>query len=94
MGSDQKLKVNVINKWPLFHSGCSLAQSLRFSKAALVIQKTYRMVVVRQLFLMIRQATVTIQAFTRGALARRAYRQVSASPAAPKFLIVSFSDEV
>ena len=36
----------------------------------------YRMVVVRQLFLMIRQATVTIQAFTRGTLARRTHRQV------------------
>lgn len=61
---------------PLFHGGCSLAQALRYSKAALVIQKTYRMLVVRQLFLMIRQATITIQAFSRGALARRGYRQV------------------
>lgn len=63
---------------PLAGFGCSLAQTLRYSKAALVLQKTYRMVVVRQLFLMIRQATVTIQAFTRGALARRRYRRVSA----------------
>uniref|UniRef100_A0A8D3DF95 Methyl-CpG binding domain protein 3b n=1 Tax=Scophthalmus maximus TaxID=52904 RepID=A0A8D3DF95_SCOMX len=53
-----------------------LALTLRFTKAALVIQRTYRMVVVRRLFLMIRQATVTIQAFTRGKLARRRYRQV------------------
>lgn len=45
-----------------------------------MIQKTYRMVVVRQLFLVIRQAAVTIQAFTRGALVRRTYRQVSVSP--------------
>lgn len=57
--------------------GCSLAMSLRYSKAAVIIQKTYRMVVVRQLFLMIRQATITIQAFTRGTLARRRYRLVS-----------------
>lgn len=77
------MKVNLINSpksccfSPLFHFGCSLAQTLRYSKAALVIQKTYRMVEVRQLFLMIRQATVTIQAFARGALARRRYRQVS-----------------
>lgn len=49
---------------------------MRYSKAALVIQKTYRMLVVRQLFLVIRQAAVTIQAFTRGALARRRYRRV------------------
>lgn len=51
--------------------------SLRYSKAAVIIQKTYRMVVVRQLFLMIRQATIIIQAFTRGTLARRRYRLVS-----------------
>lgn len=50
---------------------------MRYSKAVLVLQKTYRMVAVRQLFLVIRQATVTIQAFTRGALARRRYRRVS-----------------
>lgn len=49
---------------------------LRYSRAALVIQKTYRMLVFRQLFLVIRQAAVTIQAFTRGALVRRSYRQV------------------
>ena len=58
-------------------SGCRLAQTLRYTKAVLVIQKTYRMVAVRQLFLMIRQATLTIQAFTRGTLARRRYRQVN-----------------
>lgn len=44
-----------------------------------MIQKNYRMVVVRQLFLMIRQATLTIQAFSRGTLARRRHRRVSAS---------------
>lgn len=61
----------------LCHFHCSLALTLRYIKAALVIQKTYRMVVVRQLFLMIRQATITIQAFTRGTLARHRYRLVS-----------------
>lgn len=64
-------------EFPLCHFGCRLALTLRYSKAALVIQKTFRMVVVRQLFLMIRQATITIQAFTRGTLARRRYRLVS-----------------
>lgn len=58
----------------------SLAMMQRYTKAALVIQKTYRMVVVRQLFLMIRQATITIQAFTRGTLTRRRYRLVSVQP--------------
>lgn len=64
-------------EFPLCHFGYRLALTLRYSKAALVIQKTFRMVVVRQLFLMIRQATITIQAFTRGTLARRRYRLVS-----------------
>lgn len=59
------------------HFGCSLTLTLRYTKAALVIQKTYRMVVVRQMFLMIRQATITIQAFTRGTLARQKHRLVS-----------------
>lgn len=66
-----------MDTFPLCHFGCRLALNLRYSKAALVIQKTYRMVAVRHLFLMIRQATITIQAFTRGTLARRRHRQVS-----------------
>ncbi|XP_076135384.1 unconventional myosin-Vb [Alosa pseudoharengus] len=53
-----------------------LAQTLRYTRAALVIQKTYRMVVVRQLYWMIREATITIQAFTRGTLVRRNYRKL------------------
>ncbi|XP_068447209.1 unconventional myosin-Va [Clinocottus analis] len=55
---------------------------LRYTKAALVIQKTFRMVAVRQLFLMIRQASITIQAFTRGTLARSRYRRLVAERAA------------
>uniref|UniRef100_A0A6Q2YXS4 Methyl-CpG binding domain protein 3b n=1 Tax=Esox lucius TaxID=8010 RepID=A0A6Q2YXS4_ESOLU len=51
-----------------------LADMLRYTKAAVVIQKTYRMVAIRQMFLTIRKATVTIQAFTRGTLARRQHR--------------------
>lgn len=60
--------------------GYSLALTLRYTKAALVIQKTYRMLVVRQLFLVIRNATITIQAYTRGTLTRRRYRAVSFQP--------------
>uniref|UniRef100_A0AAQ5YNX9 Methyl-CpG binding domain protein 3b n=1 Tax=Amphiprion ocellaris TaxID=80972 RepID=A0AAQ5YNX9_AMPOC len=61
-----------------------LALALRYTKAALVIQKTYRMVVVRQLFLMIRQlvaerAAVLLQARVRGWLVRKAYRQIRAA---------------
>ncbi|KAJ7993038.1 hypothetical protein DPEC_G00268290 [Dallia pectoralis] len=53
-----------------------LADTLRYTKAALIIQKTYRMVAIRQMFLMIREATVTVQAYARGTLARRQYRLV------------------
>lgn len=53
-----------------------LAWMLRYTRAALVIQKTYRMVKVRQFYLTARKATITIQAFTRGMQARRAYRMV------------------
>uniref|UniRef100_A0AAY4CVE3 Methyl-CpG binding domain protein 3b n=1 Tax=Denticeps clupeoides TaxID=299321 RepID=A0AAY4CVE3_9TELE len=53
-----------------------LAHTLRYTHAALVVQKTYRMLVVRQLYLMIREATITIQAYIRGMLARRAYREL------------------
>uniref|UniRef100_A0A665WTN2 Methyl-CpG binding domain protein 3b n=1 Tax=Echeneis naucrates TaxID=173247 RepID=A0A665WTN2_ECHNA len=61
-----------------------LAETLRYTKAALMIQKTYRMVVVRQLFLMIRQllaerAAVLLQARVRGWLARQMYRRVRAA---------------
>uniref|UniRef100_A0A8C5N7P0 Unconventional myosin-Vb-like n=1 Tax=Gouania willdenowi TaxID=441366 RepID=A0A8C5N7P0_GOUWI len=58
-----------------------LARTLRYTKAALVIQKTYRMVSVRQLFLMIRQllaerAVLLLQARVRGWMERRSYRRV------------------
>uniref|UniRef100_G3PH09 Methyl-CpG binding domain protein 3b n=1 Tax=Gasterosteus aculeatus aculeatus TaxID=481459 RepID=G3PH09_GASAC len=59
-----------------------LALTLRYTKAALVIQKTHRMVVVRQMFLTLRQAAVTIQAFTRGTSARFRYRLLVAERAA------------
>ncbi|XP_058870908.1 unconventional myosin-Vb-like [Acipenser ruthenus] len=55
-----------------------LAHSLRYTRAALVLQKSYRMVQVRRLYLLIRSAAVTIQAFARGALARCLYRQLRA----------------
>ncbi|KAK6468310.1 unconventional myosin-Vb-like [Huso huso] len=55
-----------------------LAHSLRYTRAALVLQKSYRMVQVRRLYLLIRSAAVIIQAFARGALARCLYRQLRA----------------
>ncbi|MBN3323059.1 MYO5B protein, partial [Atractosteus spatula] len=59
-----------------------LAQLLRVSRAVLLIQRTFRMVQVRRLYLQLRSAAVTIQAAVRGALARRAYRQLVAHCAA------------
>ncbi|XP_055073838.2 unconventional myosin-Va [Misgurnus anguillicaudatus] len=53
-----------------------LAWSLRYTLAALIIQKTYRMLAVRQLYLTIRENTIKIQAFFRGTQARRIYRQM------------------
>ncbi|KAG2463560.1 MYO5B protein, partial [Polypterus senegalus] len=53
-----------------------LAQILRWTRAALVIQKNCRMVQVRRPYLLIRAATITLQAYTRGALARRTARQL------------------
>ncbi|KAF4083247.1 hypothetical protein AMELA_G00137780 [Ameiurus melas] len=53
-----------------------LAWTLRYTRAALVIQKTYRMVIVRQIYLTARKAAITIQAFARGMQARHAYRMV------------------
>lgn len=51
---------------------------LRRSKAAVVLQKTVRMVLARRSYLRTRRAAVTIQAFARGMFARRLYRQVGA----------------
>ncbi|XP_056614030.1 unconventional myosin-Vb isoform X2 [Triplophysa dalaica] len=53
-----------------------LAWSLRYTRAALIIQKTYRMLAVRQLYLTIREAAIKIQSFIRGTQARRIYRQM------------------
>ncbi|XP_061682257.1 unconventional myosin-Vb [Syngnathoides biaculeatus] len=59
-----------------------LAQTLRYTRAALVIQKTYRMLVDRHMFLLVRQAAITIQAFVKGMLTRRQYRLLLAERAA------------
>ncbi|KAK7137051.1 hypothetical protein R3I93_017195 [Phoxinus phoxinus] len=53
-----------------------LAWTLRYTRVALIIQKTYRMLAVRQLYMTIREATIKIQAFIRGTQARRIYRQM------------------
>lgn len=44
--------------------------------AAIILQKHCRGYLVRNLYQLIRVATITIQAYTRGFLARRQYRKV------------------
>ncbi|CAL8349136.1 unnamed protein product [Gadus morhua 'NCC'] len=62
--------------------GRRLALTLRYTRAALVVQKTYRMAAVRRLYLTIGRAALTVQAFTRGMLARRRHREARAERAA------------
>ncbi|CAL8396062.1 unnamed protein product [Boreogadus saida] len=59
-----------------------LALTLRYTRAALVVQKTYRMAAVRRLYLTVGRAALTVQAFTRGMLARRRHREARAERAA------------
>ncbi|KFW02336.1 Unconventional myosin-Vb, partial [Eurypyga helias] len=49
---------------------------LRRTRAAVVLQKTLRMVLARRSYLCMCQAAITIQAFARGMFARRLYQQV------------------
>ncbi|KAM7392264.1 hypothetical protein PAMA_007401 [Pampus argenteus] len=51
------------------------AEQLRLTRAALVLQKHYRMVRDQQAYRRVRQAVVTIQAFTRGMYTRRIYQE-------------------
>ncbi|XP_039767426.1 unconventional myosin-Vb isoform X2 [Ornithorhynchus anatinus] len=53
-----------------------LAEHLRQTRAATVLQKYYRMQRIYQAYQRIRSAAIVIQAFTRGMFVRRAYRQV------------------
>ncbi|XP_009945340.1 PREDICTED: unconventional myosin-Vb-like [Leptosomus discolor] len=49
---------------------------LRRTRAAVLLQKTLRMVLARRSYLRTRQAAITIQAFARGMFARRLYQQL------------------
>lgn len=57
-----------------------LAEHLRRTRAAVVLQKHYRMQRARQAYQRVRRAAVVIQAFTRAMFVRRTYRQVSSYP--------------
>ena len=64
------------NSAPLAPPPPRYAEYLRLSRAALICQKQYHMVRVRQAYLRVRQAVVTIQAYTRGMFTRRIYWEV------------------
>ncbi|KFO59149.1 Unconventional myosin-Vb, partial [Corvus brachyrhynchos] len=53
-----------------------LAEHLRRTRAAIILQKQYRMLRIRRAFQRIRNATLTIQAFARGMFVKRIYHQV------------------
>lgn len=57
-----------------------LAEHLRRTRAAVVLQKQYRMRKARLAYLRVRGAAIVIQAFTRGMFVRRLYRQVCSCP--------------
>ena len=53
------------------------AAAIKQGWAALVLQTHWRGYRMRQLYLLVRLSTVTIQAFTRGWIARRRYKKVN-----------------
>ena len=52
------------------------AAAIKHGWAALVLQRHWRGYRMRQIYLLVRLSTVTIQAFTRGWIARRRYKKV------------------
>ncbi|XP_065746063.1 unconventional myosin-Vb [Phocoena phocoena] len=58
------------------HLARRLAEHLRRTRAAVVLQKQYRMRRAHQAYQRVRRATVVIQAFARGMFVRRIYHQV------------------
>ncbi|XP_078530919.1 unconventional myosin-Vb [Lissotriton helveticus] len=65
-----------IQRYTRGHLARRLADFLRKSRAALIFQKQYRMLVVYRAYQRIRRAAVTIQAFTRGMFVRRVYHEL------------------
>ena len=57
-----------------------LAKHLRRTRAAVVLQKQYRMRRARQAYQRVRRAAVVIQAVARGTFVRRIYHQVRSRP--------------
>ncbi|KAM9167503.1 unconventional myosin-Vb-like [Mergus octosetaceus] len=68
----------VIQRYARGHLARRLAEHLRRTRAAITLQKQYRMLRIRRAFQRVCKATITIQAFARGMFVRRIYRQVLA----------------
>ncbi|XP_061873873.1 unconventional myosin-Vb isoform X2 [Colius striatus] len=66
----------VIQRCTRGHLARRLAEHLRRVRAAIILQKQYRMLRILRAFQRVRNATITIQAFARGMFVRRIYRKM------------------
>ncbi|XP_069602893.1 unconventional myosin-Vb isoform X2 [Ranitomeya imitator] len=64
-----------VQRYTRGHLARRLADYLRRTKAAICLQKQYRMIRVYRVYQRVRRATITIQSFTRGMFDRRVYRE-------------------
>lgn len=62
--------------WSLTCSKTVSAQTLKQGWASVVIQRHWRGYRMRQIYQVVRLASITIQAFTRGWMARKGYKKV------------------
>uniref|UniRef100_A0A8C5LN51 Unconventional myosin-Vb n=1 Tax=Leptobrachium leishanense TaxID=445787 RepID=A0A8C5LN51_9ANUR len=68
-----------IQRYTRGHLARRLAEHLRKTKAAIILQKQFRMIRICRVYQRIRGAAITIQSFTRGMFDRRAYREHKAA---------------
>ncbi|XP_050185813.1 unconventional myosin-Vb [Myiozetetes cayanensis] len=66
----------VLQRYTRGHLARRLAEHLRRTRAAIVLQKQYRMLRILRAFQRVRKSTITIQAFARGMFARRIYHKI------------------